>query len=104
MRPTIDPRLGDIEDDATSTKRRTLVSLAGSLLAEISLPKLIAAWAILIGLPAFLLGARTDYRYDLGKHDFRAGDGDIYKPRSASCAHCSARARLVWWEAAVAAI
>jgi hypothetical protein len=31
--------------------------MAGSLLAEISLPKLIAAWAILIVLPAFLLGA-----------------------------------------------
>ena len=31
--------------------------LAGSLLAEISLPKLIAAWTILILLPALLLGA-----------------------------------------------
>jgi hypothetical protein len=57
MRPIIDPRRGDIEDDASSTKRRTLVSLAGSLLAEISLPKLFAAWAILIVVPALLLGA-----------------------------------------------
>ena len=56
MRPIVDPRQGDIEDDASSTKRRTLVSLAGSLLAEISLPKLFAAWAILIVLPALLLG------------------------------------------------
>lgn len=57
MRQIVDPRQGDIEDDASSTKRRTLVSLAGSLLAEISLPKLFAAWAILIVLPALLLGA-----------------------------------------------
>ena len=56
MRPIVDPRQGDVEDDASSTKRRTLVSLAGSLLAEISLPKLFAAWAILIVLPALLLG------------------------------------------------
>ncbi|MFA5956376.1 metallophosphoesterase [Hyphomicrobium sp.] len=57
MRPIVDPRHGDVEDDASSTKRRTLISLAGSLLAEISLPKLFAAWAILIVLPALLLGA-----------------------------------------------
>jgi hypothetical protein len=44
MRPTIDPRLGDIEDDASSSKHRSLFSLAGSLLAEISLPKLAVAW------------------------------------------------------------
>jgi len=57
MSPIVDPRKGDVEDDASSTKRRTLVSLAGSLLAEISLPKLLAAWAMLIVLPALLLGA-----------------------------------------------
>lgn len=57
MRLIVDPRQGDVEDDASSTKRRTLISLAGSLLAEISLPKLLAAWAILIILPALLLGA-----------------------------------------------
>ena len=56
MHPIVDPRQGDIEDDASSTKRRTLVSLAGSLLAEISLPKLIVAWTMLIVLPALLLG------------------------------------------------
>jgi 3',5'-cyclic AMP phosphodiesterase CpdA len=56
MRPILDPRQGDAEDDASSTKRRTLVSLAGSLLAEISLPKLVAAWAMLIILPVFILG------------------------------------------------
>ena len=54
--PLIDPRSGDVEDDASSTKRRTLLSLAGSLLAEVSLPKLLLAWTMLIVLPGLLLG------------------------------------------------
>src|SRR5262245_27304550 len=54
--PIIDPRRGDIEDDASSTKARSMLSLAGSLLVEISLPKLIFAWAILLVLPGLLLG------------------------------------------------
>lgn len=54
MRPTIDPRLGDIEDDASSSKRRSLLSLAGSLLAEISLPKLAVAWMLLIVVPCLM--------------------------------------------------
>src|ERR1700761_8526925 len=56
MKPIIDPRDGDVEDDASSTKQRSLFSLAGSLLAEISLPKLAAAWVLLIGLPGVALG------------------------------------------------
>ena len=56
MKPIIDPRNGDIEDDASSTKRRSLLSLAGSLLVEISLPKLAVAWTLLIGLPGIILG------------------------------------------------
>jgi hypothetical protein len=56
MKPIIDPREGDIEDDASSTKRRSLFSLAGSLLAEISVPKLAVAWTLLIGLPGVILG------------------------------------------------
>jgi 3',5'-cyclic AMP phosphodiesterase CpdA len=55
--PILDPRNGDLEDDASSTKQHTLLSLAGSLLAEISLPKLAIAWVLLIGLPGLLLGA-----------------------------------------------
>ena len=54
--PLIDPRFGDVEDDASSTKRRSLLSLAGSLLAEVSLPKLLLAWTMLIVLPGILLG------------------------------------------------
>jgi hypothetical protein len=52
----IDPRKGDAEDDASSPKRRSLLALAGSLVAEISLPKLIVSWVLLIGLPSFVLG------------------------------------------------
>ncbi|MFY9735967.1 MAG: metallophosphoesterase, partial [Rhodoplanes sp.] len=33
-----------------------MLSLAGSLLAEISLPKLVVAWVLMIGAPAVLLG------------------------------------------------
>ena len=51
MNPVIDPRDGDVEDDASSTKRRSLLSLAGSLLAEISLPKLILSWTMLFVVP-----------------------------------------------------
>ncbi len=56
MTPTIDPRRGDIEDDASSPKRRSLLSLAGSLLVEISIPKLVVAWSLLIGFPGLMLG------------------------------------------------
>ena len=54
--PIIDPRSGDIEDDGSSTKRRSILALAGSLLAEISLPKLAVAWTVLIGVPGLVLG------------------------------------------------
>lgn len=52
----IDPRLGDAEADALSTKKRTMLSLAGNLLAEISLPKLLIVWTLLIAMPALVLG------------------------------------------------
>jgi hypothetical protein len=54
--PMIDPRRGDVEDDASSTKARSMLSLAGSMLVEISLPKLILAWALLLVLPGLFLG------------------------------------------------
>jgi len=60
MKPIIDPRDGDIEDDASSTKRRSLFALAGSLLAEISLPKLAITWILLIGLPG-IMRADSDF-------------------------------------------
>jgi hypothetical protein len=54
--PLIDPRRGDVEDDAASPKQRSLLAIAGSLLVEISLPKLLFAWTFSILLPALLLG------------------------------------------------
>jgi len=52
----VDPRYGDIEDDASSTKRRSMLSLFGSMLVEISLPKLVVAWTLLLVIPGLLLG------------------------------------------------
>ena len=52
-----DPRQGDAEDDGSSPKQRSLLAIAGGLLAEISLPKLVFAWTVSILLPAVLLGA-----------------------------------------------
>jgi 3',5'-cyclic AMP phosphodiesterase CpdA len=57
MTPILDPRDGDLEDDAASPEHRSLLRLAGSLLAEISLPKLVLVWLLLIGFPALLLGS-----------------------------------------------
>ena len=54
--PLVDPRRGDVEDDASSTIQRSLLSIAGSLMAEISLPKLLFAWTLSIVLPAIALG------------------------------------------------
>ncbi|HWM31449.1 MAG TPA: metallophosphoesterase [Methyloceanibacter sp.] len=52
----VDPRHGDIEDDASSTKRNSMLSLAGNMLVEISWPKLILAWTLLLIVPGLLLG------------------------------------------------
>src|ERR1700752_4777453 len=52
----IDPRQGDIEDDVASPGQNSLLALAGSLLVEISLPKLLFAWTMTLLLPAILLG------------------------------------------------
>jgi predicted MPP superfamily phosphohydrolase len=53
----IDPRDGDIEDDAASPGQRSLLAIAGSLLVEISLPKLLFAWTVTLLFPALLLGS-----------------------------------------------
>ena len=55
-RQLLDPRLGDMENDHAATKQRSLLAIAGSLLAEISLTKLAFAWFVSILLPAVLLG------------------------------------------------
>src|SRR5262245_41152549 len=55
-RPIVDPRDGDVETDEASPERRSLVAIAGNLLAEVSLPKMAAALVMLIVVPAILLG------------------------------------------------
>ena len=55
-KPFIDPRRGDVETDFSSTKQHSMLSLAGGLLVEISLPKLIVAWTLLLVVPGLLLG------------------------------------------------
>lgn len=52
----IEPRDGDAEDDFSSTKKRALLAIAGSLLGEINLPKLVLAWVLLALIPGILLG------------------------------------------------
>ncbi|QIG50954.1 metallophosphoesterase [Nordella sp. HKS 07] len=52
----IDPRKGDVEDDVSSSKRHSLVSLGGSLLSEISLPRFFMASILLVVLPGVLIG------------------------------------------------
>lgn len=52
----IEPRDGDAEDDASSTKTHSLIAIAGTLLGEINLPKLALAWVILALVPGILLG------------------------------------------------
>jgi hypothetical protein len=54
--PILDPRNGDAEDDVSSPKQKSLLTIAGSLLAEISLTKLLLAWIVSIVLPAAILG------------------------------------------------
>jgi Calcineurin-like phosphoesterase len=54
--PMTDPRWGDVEDDASSTKSRSLIALAGSMLIELSWTKLIVAWLLLIVFPSLVLG------------------------------------------------
>jgi len=56
LRPILDPRDGDAEDDASSPKQKSLLAILGSLLAEISLTKLLIAWIASIVLPAAILG------------------------------------------------
>jgi hypothetical protein len=56
VRPILDPREGDAEDDVSSPKQKSLLAIAGSLVAEISLTKLLLAWIASILLPAAIVG------------------------------------------------
>ena len=52
-----DPRDGDIEDDASSTSRHSLLSHAGTMLLDTSLPKLALALVQALVIPGLVLGA-----------------------------------------------
>lgn len=52
----IDPRKGDVEDDAASPRDRSLLIMAGAMLVEINFLKLALAIVLLIIVPAILLG------------------------------------------------
>ncbi|MDH4981940.1 metallophosphoesterase [Hyphomicrobium sp. D-2] len=56
MKPLVDPRCGDIEDDASSTKSNSLLMMAGNMLGEISFAKLLVAWLALFIVPAVIIG------------------------------------------------
>lgn len=52
----IDPRLGDVEDDASSPRARSMLAMAGAMLVEINLVKLALVITVMIFLPGVLLG------------------------------------------------
>lgn len=52
-----DPRDGDIEDDASSTSRHSLLAHAGTMLLDTSLPKLAIALVQALVIPGLVLGA-----------------------------------------------
>ncbi len=52
-----DPRNGDIEDDASSTSRHSLLAHAGTMLLDTSLPKLALALVQVLVIPGLVLGA-----------------------------------------------
>ncbi|MGL5737019.1 MAG: metallophosphoesterase [Beijerinckiaceae bacterium] len=54
--PIYDPRRGDIEDDQSAPQQASLMRLAGSLLTEISLPKLLVSLAMTLAWPLLLVG------------------------------------------------
>lgn len=56
MKSLVDPRCGDIEDDASSTKSNSLLMMAGNMLGEISFAKLLVAWLALFIVPAVIIG------------------------------------------------
>jgi hypothetical protein len=52
-----DPRGGDIEDDASSTARHSLLAHAGTMLLDTSLPKIAVAVVQALVIPGIVLGA-----------------------------------------------
>jgi len=87
MKSLVDPRHGDVEDDASSTKSNSLLAMAGSLLGEISFTKLFVSWCILIIVPAVVLG--------LGPSNYGSPAALTRLDRGSASA---ATRELFWWE------
>ena len=68
----IDPRLGDIEDDAASPRDRSLLVMAGAMLVEINFLKLALAAILLIVVPAIPPRRRAGSSRQAGMRRFRA--------------------------------
>ena len=90
----LDPREGDAEDDVSSPKQKSLLAIAGSLLAEISLTKLLLAWIVSIVLPAAILGLAPLVATAWVGGVFSRVPG-IVRIRRRACASCDRRRRLV---------
>jgi hypothetical protein len=70
-KPVIDPRHGDVETDFSSTKQHSMLSLAGGLLVEISLPLIMARRCCF--RPGLLLAsARSSLRFGFGPRQARS--------------------------------
>ena len=83
-RMLIDPRHGDIEDDAASPDQRSLLAIAGSLLVEISLPKLLFAWTVSLVLAGGAARSRAVAGFSLAFNSFgtsRGPDRDRHRAR-----------------------
>ena len=61
----VNPREGDVEDDAASPEQRSLLAIAGNLLVEISLPKLLFAWTVSLLLPAVVGHGMNGMKYEI---------------------------------------
>ena len=84
-RPILDPRDGDAEDDVSSPKQKSLLAIAGSLIAEISLTKLLLAWTVSILLPAAILGLAPLIATGMGQWRLLQNPGILWRRRRAFC-------------------
>ena len=82
-RPILDPRDGDAEDDVSSPKQKSLLAIAGSLLAEISLTKLLLAWIVVDRAAGGDPGPRAAHRDRMGRRRLFQSPGIVRNRRRA---------------------
>ena len=93
-RPILDPRDGDAEDDVSSPKQKSLLAIAGSLLAEISLTKLLLAWIVVDRAAGGDPRASAAHRDGVGRRRLFQSPGIVRIRRRASASR-DRRRRLV---------